>query len=321
VTLPGSDVVLSFLFYLAVIGGAGLLLGRGAESLLTRFSVKLTGGVILGFVETLPEYIFAIVAVSKGSSQVALGSAYGGNIVLFTLVFGLMILSSGSKGATSFGYKGSKSDVAILLVSSTLFLILLVGIHVVLVAGLSMIALFGLFLVSVGPVEVEVSGALTASDKHRSLVAPLLLLVIAAALIVAFIDPLLNSVEQLSTVTGISPILLSLIFVPLANELPELFSSIKLYSSGENGRKAAVASLLGSKIQSNTLLLGSVVLLASFLGNPISVSGNSSKLSLYAMVATSYLGALVVGRAKPSRRTGILLLLAYLLSSVGLLTF
>jgi len=61
------------------------ILSRGIERLERFLGQGMTGGVILGFITSLPETIFVVIATLSGSYDVSLGSAVGGNIILFTI--------------------------------------------------------------------------------------------------------------------------------------------------------------------------------------------------------------------------------------------
>jgi len=74
--------------YLVSVSLGGYLLGKGAEQLLGRFQARIVGALVLGSAVTIPEYLFAIVSVLDQKNAQALGSAYGGNIFLFTVAYG-----------------------------------------------------------------------------------------------------------------------------------------------------------------------------------------------------------------------------------------
>lgn len=80
------------LFLLVVISFAADFLSKSAEVLEKKYGPSFVGSVILGFVTTLPELIFVIAAVLALQNDIALGSAIGGNILLFTIGYGMVIL-------------------------------------------------------------------------------------------------------------------------------------------------------------------------------------------------------------------------------------
>ncbi|MHA2339073.1 MAG: sodium:calcium antiporter, partial [Candidatus Hodarchaeales archaeon] len=87
-----ADLLLLFfemVILLILMSVAAELIVKGAEILEHKFGSAFVGAIILGFITTLPELIFVIIAVLAMEQQIALGSAIGGNILLFTLGYGL----------------------------------------------------------------------------------------------------------------------------------------------------------------------------------------------------------------------------------------
>ncbi|HBH33318.1 MAG TPA: calcium/sodium antiporter, partial [Psychrobacter sp.] len=68
----------------------------GATSLAVRFNMPrfLIGVVILGIGTSAPELVFSALAAVAGSPDLALGNAYGSNIINITLVLGVTALIS-----------------------------------------------------------------------------------------------------------------------------------------------------------------------------------------------------------------------------------
>jgi hypothetical protein len=60
------------------------LISEGAHELERSFGQGIVGGMILGLIETLPETAVVAFSASYGDVGVALGTALGGNVFLFT---------------------------------------------------------------------------------------------------------------------------------------------------------------------------------------------------------------------------------------------
>lgn len=310
-----AQTAILLLAYLAAVSFGGYLLGRAAELLLGRVHARLVGGVLLGFIVTFPEYLFAVVSTVAGHNDVALGSAFGGNILLFTVPFGLLLFF-GSSGGRELKYEGLGFDLAVLVASTLLILLGALFRILDMPIGLILIVLYVAYIVHSArkniPQERE-EKLLSLKAKASSA----LLFIVGLILIALTIHPLLDEVVDFSLLVGIPPIVTSFTLVPVGDELPEMVAMLTLFTSksggksGGEGGRAAYANLIGSKVQSNTLLIGTIVVAASLLENPITVSDRYTFYTLYAMVATTFMG---VGAAlgRPSRTVGATLIASYL---------
>jgi Ca2+/Na+ antiporter len=310
--------------YLAAVSVGGYTLGRAAEILLGRLQARVIGGVLLGFAVTLPEYLFALISTLSRHNDVALGSAFGGNIFLFTLLYGVLFLANKS---ASTAYRGLMFDVAVLGSSTLLILFASIINTLNIYVGLALILLYALFIAysargsddlrRENPVD-----SLSIKSKFESLG----FFAVGLILTVGFIHPLVNQVVLFSSTVGIPPVITSFTLVPAGDELPELVAMFTLLKSASKrntdtqGSQAAYANLIGSKVQSNTLLIGTILIAASIVGNPIVVSDKYTWFTLYAMVVTTFTGMFATF-STTRRSVGVLLIVVYFIImgvSVGL---
>lgn len=302
------------LLYLGLVSVGGYLLGRAAETLLGRVHARLVGGVLLGFIVTLPEYLFAVISTTTHHNDVAIGSAFGGNILLFTLPFGLLLLSSGNQNRRPLEYGGIVFDVAVLGVSTALILAWSVLRLFDTAVGAALIALYVAF--------IAYSARLGGGDNQagpglhtRAKVASATMFVVGLVLVVLAIHPLVDEVVDFSIQVGVPPVITSFTLVPLGDELPELVAMVTLLASKKRGAeteggKAAYANLIGSKVQSNTLLVGTIILVAAILEDPMVLADRYTLFTLYAMVATTIMGIVAV-LTRASRGFGAALVASY----------
>jgi len=299
------------LLYLVAVSVGGYTLGRASEVLLGRLQARVIGGVLLGFTVTLPEYLFALISVLSHHNDVALGSAFGGNIFLFTLLYGVLLLINRSAGAM---YRGLVFDVVVLAASTLLILFAFIFNSLNMYVGLVLIALYALFIAYSAAGRDGLTENSVDSLSTKSKLESLGFFAVGLTLTVGFIHPLVNQVVLFSSSVRVPPVITSFTLVPAGDELPELVAILTLLKGATNkdarGSQAAYANLIGSKVQSNTLLIGTIFIVASVLGNPFAVFDKYTWFTLYAMVTTTFAG--VVASFYTTRRSiGILLILAY----------
>jgi Ca2+/Na+ antiporter len=299
--------------YLAAVSVGGYTLGRASEILLGRLQARVIGGVLLGFAVTLPEYLFALISTLSRHNDVALGSAFGGNIFLFTLLYGVLFLANKSASAA---YRGLMFDVVVLGSSTLLILFASIINTLNIYVGLALILLYALFIAYSARGSDDLRENPVDSLSIKSKFESLGFLAVGLILTVGFIHPLVNQVVLFSSTVGIPPVITSFTLVPAGDELPELVAMFTLLRSGSKrntdtqGSQAAYASLIGSKVQSNTLLIGTILIAASIVGNPIVVSDKYSWFTLYAMVATTFTGMFATFFTT-RRSVGVLLIVTY----------
>jgi Ca2+/Na+ antiporter len=309
--------------YLAAVSVGGYTLGRASEILLGRLQARVIGGVLLGFAVTLPEYLFALISTLSRHNDVALGSAFGGNIFLFTLLYGVLFLANKSASAA---YRGLMFDVVVLGSSTLLILFASIINTLNIYVGLALILLYALFIAYSARGSDDLRENPVDSLSIKSKFESLGFFAVGLILTVGFIHPLVNQVVLFSSTVGIPPVITSFTLVPAGDELPELVAMFTLLRSGSKrntdtqGSQAAYANLIGSKVQSNTLLIGTILIAASIVGNPIVVSDKYSWFTLYAMVATTFTGMFATF-STTRRSVGVLLIVVYFIImgvSVGL---
>ena len=88
--------VIAVLIGLAILVWSADLFVDGATALAKKFNVPsfLIGVLILGVGTSAPEMVVSVLAALEGSPDLALGNAYGSNIINIALVLGATVLIS-----------------------------------------------------------------------------------------------------------------------------------------------------------------------------------------------------------------------------------
>jgi len=242
-----------------------------------RLSEGLVGSVFAAVATALPETVVPVIAVFFGGhdltvrEEIGVGAILGSPLMIVTLALALVALVTGTKRGWNTELKpelsGLLRDLGYFLVAYAIaFLGLYVpqqpaGIHAV--AGGCLVFLYGYYVYN----TVQASAALvrkghataadgalhlrraglphTASLELAQLFGGVVLIVIGAKLFVM-------GVEQAAAATGIGALVLSLIIVPIATEMPEKFNSILWVRRGRD--TLAFGNLTGAMVFQGTLL-------------------------------------------------------------------
>ncbi|MHA2250750.1 MAG: sodium:calcium antiporter [Candidatus Kariarchaeaceae archaeon] len=304
---------------LIVIGIASEFLAKGAEILETKFGAGFTGSVVLGFITMLPELIFVLVAVNEMKYDIALGSAVGGNILLFTIGYGIVILTAYFKHNEVIKLpKTIKDDLWYLFIATIYLLISSLSGSFGLIDG---IILFTLYFVFVIHQYIETKSL--KEEKHEKIEYTRRIwlkngsyMLIGAIGILLAAEPFVHAIIDISHETGVSAIVLALIISPLASELPEKISAFVLASRSLKGAEIAVANFIGSKVQASTLLFGSMILFKRYLdGGNFEVGENFVQILL--AVLTTLVGIWITYDLKLKLKEGVLVVFLYFVCIVA----
>jgi cation:H+ antiporter len=263
---------------LVVILVGAELFTNSLEHLGQRFGLSegLVGSVFAAVATALPETVVPIIAVFFGGASAAsgegigVGAILGSPLMLITLALALVALFTGSKRGWNTPLKpelsGLVRDLGYFLVAYTIALVGLFvprtgGIHAV--AGLCLVFLYGYYVYN----TVQASAALVSKGHGTTAEGPLHLkrlglphnlawetaqLAVGLALIIGGAKLFVNGVEDVAEATGIGVLVLSLIIVPVATEMPEKFNSILWVRRGKD--TLAFGNLTGAMVFQGSLL-------------------------------------------------------------------
>ena len=217
----------------------------GATSLAVRFNMPsfLIGVVILGIGTSAPELVVSALAAVAGSPDLALGNAYGSNIINITLVLGVTALIS----PILIRANVIRHDLILLLAVTALAAFQLLDGNLSLTDGIVLIAsLIGVLLIQIflslrnniaadvdAPKDINIAKALT------TLTLGLVLLIVSSRSIVW-------GAVELATLWGMSELLIGLTIVAIGTSLPELVASVAAARRGEHDM--ALGNVIGSNL-------------------------------------------------------------------------
>lgn len=270
----GTDPLLQLAVYGAAVVAASFVLAWAAEAA----QVDVSGGfaiAVLALIAVLPEYAVDLYyAFTAGSDptyvQYAAANMTGSNRLLLGLGWPLVVLVSLYVARRTTGRpvsslaleQGNRLELGFLLVAGIVAFVIPATGHVHLVLGLALIAWFGFYLYKLTRGEAEepdligtaaAIGALPRRARRTTVVA---LFVVAAGVILVSAQPFAESLVASGSTLGIDEFLLVQWLAPLASEAPEFIIAILFASRGKG--TAAIATLISSKINQWTLLVGSL---------------------------------------------------------------
>ncbi len=241
---------------LAVILGLAILVWSadtfidGATSLAVRFNMPsfLIGVIILGIGTSAPELVVSALAALAGSPDIALGNAYGSNIINITLVLGITALIS----PIIIRSDVIRYDLMLLIMATALAAIQLAdgslsfADGVVLVVTLAAVLMIQIFLGLRGNKDkVELPEELVAKQKVNVLKS-FATLILGLSLLIASSRAIVWGAVELATLWGMSELLIGLTIVAIGTSLPELVASVAAARRGEHDM--ALGNVIGSNL-------------------------------------------------------------------------
>lgn len=270
---------------LVIFGGAvvaaSFLLAWAAEAA----QIDVSGGLaiaVLALIAVLPEYAVDLYyAYASGHipdyTQYAAANMTGSNRLLMGVGWPVVVLVSLAV-ATKAGRRktslltlepGNRVELGFLLIAGVAAFIIPATGHIHLVLGLGLLAWFGFYLYKISRGDVEevdligTAGAIGELPDRSRRITVVTLFVLAAAVILLCAEPFANNMVAAGTELGIDRFLLVQWLAPLASEAPEFIIATIFAARGKG--TAAIATLISSKVNQWTLLIGSLPL-AHLLG-------------------------------------------------------
>lgn len=287
---------------------AAELTARGVESLEPILGQGMAGGVVLGLLGALPETVFVIIATLGASYQVAVGSALGGNIILFTLGIGLVGIAHSLKWKRPIFMKEDyKVELYFLLASTVLLIVLMLYGSLDRISGSALILLYLVYVSYRYHLARSKMGSRFGMEKRRKLLIDGSAYIAAGAIIVLLLSgTFVGAISDISHIAGISPLWLALVVSPLAADIDENISANRITMRKVEGGSVAIVSFIGGKLQNNTVLLGLIGLLSV---NGVAIGGAFGDFA--AVVVINLLAIAVILRGRLDYRESVLLVIAY----------
>ena len=319
--------VIAVLIGLAILVWSADVFIDGATALAKKLNVPsfLIGVIILGLGTSAPEMVVSVLAALEGSPELALGNAYGSNIINIALVLGATALIS-----PIIIHKGIiKRDLPILLIITALAAWQLRDGQLSIVDGLVLLALLvvvlGIQIVlsvregsshKVDDIDdskvVEhraVDDALSAADSEPSLMRGLWALFLGLTMLVASSRAIVWGAVELATLWGLSELIIGLTIVAVGTSLPELVASLSAARKGEHDM--ALGNIIGSNIFNTLGVVGLAAVIAPISASPIILSRDVLAMSAITLLLVVLCGAAFIRHRPFGRGSGAALMLFF----------
>ncbi|MBP2279475.1 cation:H+ antiporter [Psychrobacter sp. PL19] len=317
-----------WLAVIAVIIGLAILVWSadvfidGATVLAKRLRIPsfLIGMLIIGIGTSAPELVVSVLAALEGSPDLALGNAYGSNIVNIALVLGATLLISPliiRKGVV-------KRDLPILVLITALagwqlrdgrlsqadgIVLLLV---LVIVIGLQVI-----LSLRAGNSEIEHEHKDDVIIKNEglehvepSLIRGLVSLFIGLLILVLSSRAIVWGAIELATLWGVSELIIGLTVVAIGTSLPELVSSLSAARKGEHDM--ALGNIIGSNIFNTLGVVGVAAIIVPITTNPVILSRDVLVMAVLTLLLFMMCLFAFITKRKLGRLAGIVLVLFFI---------
>jgi cation:H+ antiporter len=300
---PGA--VAALLVFGAAVVAASFLLAWGAEAA----QIDVSGGLaiaVLALVAVLPEYAvdlyYAFVSGHKADyTQYAAANMTGSNRLLMGLGWPVVVLVSivvarRSGADTRAGLaleRANRVELGFLLIAGVVAFVIPASGEIHLGLGLALLAWFAFYLYKVSHGDVEepnligTAAALGELPDRSRRVAVVGLFLVSGAVILVCAKPFADSLVAAGTELGIDRFLLVQWIAPLASEAPEFIIAVIFASRGKG--TAAIATLISSKVNQWTLLVGSLPVARLLGGGGYSLVLDSRQIEEVLLTATQTL--------------------------------
>ena len=282
-----------WLAILAVVVGLAILVWSadvfidGAVALANKLNVPsfLIGVIILGLGTSAPEMIVSMLAALEGSPELALGNAYGSNIVNIALVLGATVLISPIIIRKSI----INRDMPLLLLvtavaawqlsdgvlSNTDGIVLIVLLVVVL--GIQII-----LSLREGNHEHEGDTVEETAKAEHSMAQGLGRLFLGLLVLILSSRAIVWGAIELATLWGLSELIIGLTIVAIGTSLPELVSSLSAARKGEHDM--ALGNIIGSNVFNTLGVVGIAALIAPITPSSIILSRDILAMGLLTLL-------------------------------------
>lgn len=247
-------VVAQLIIALLIILIAAEIFTNALEHLGERFKISegVTGSLFAAVGTAMPESMIPILAIFAGTQnqttneEIGVGAILGAPLMLSTVALGIMAMAAsrqrgGIQGVLKPEISGLNRDLNFFLLAFGIATVALFvphsfsGVRVLLAGGLVLSYFFYVLLTVKASANLVNNGHATEADHHlfithiglkSNLITIVLQLVFGLGLLIAGAKFFIHNVEYVADLIGISTLLLSLLIIPIATELPEKVNSV-----------------------------------------------------------------------------------------------
>ena len=281
--------VIAVLIGLAILVWSADIFIDGATALAIKLRVPsfLIGVIILGLGTSAPEMVVSLLAALEGSPELALGNAYGSNIINIALVLGATVLIS-----PIIIHKGIiRRDLPILVVITALAAWQLrdglLSLNDGLVLLVTLVIVLGIQIVlslrdGNSDNADEIKEVVDADHNSPNLMRGLGSLFIGLSMLVASSQAIVWGAVELATFWGLSELIIGLTIVAVGTSLPELVASLSAARKGEHDM--ALGNIIGSNIFNTLGVVGLATIITPITANPIILSRDIVAMGLITLL-------------------------------------
>jgi cation:H+ antiporter len=304
------DPVAALLIFGAAVVAASFLLAWAAEAA----QIDVSGGLaiaVLALVAVLPEYAvdlyYAYVSGHNPAyTQYAAANMTGSNRLLMGLGWPVVVLvgilaarKTGSDKASGVALApANRVELGFLLIAGVVALVIPPSGQIHLALGLTLLAWFGFYLYKISHGDVEepdligTAAALGELPDRSRRIAVVGLFAASGSVILLCAKPFADNLVAAGTELGIDRFLLVQWLAPLASEAPEFIVATIFAARGKG--TAAIATLISSKVNQWTLLIGSLPVAHLLGGGGFSLTLDARQIEEVLLTATQTLMGVAV---------------------------
>ncbi|MBH0095066.1 calcium/sodium antiporter [Psychrobacter sp. NZS113] len=310
--------VIAILIGLAILVWSADVFIDGATALAQKFRVPsfLIGVLILGIGTSAPEMVVSVLAALEGSPELALGNAYGSNIINIALVLGATVIISPIIIRKAI----VKRDLPILLMITAVAAWQLRDGSLSQADGIVLLVLLVLVLATQIVLSIregnhehdnDVIADDDASTNHEepSVIRGLGSLFLGMLMLVASSRAIVWGAVEVATFWGLSELIIGLTIVAVGTSLPELVSSLSAARKGEHDM--ALGNIIGSNIFNTLAVVGLATVIAPITVNPVIFSRDVMAMGLITVLLVILCGFAFVTNRPFGRTSGAMLMLFF----------
>lgn len=313
--------VITVLIGLAILVWSADMFIDGATTLANSLGVPsfLIGVVILGLGTSAPEMVVSVLAALEGSPELALGNAYGSNIMNIALVLGTTALISPIIIRKSI----VKRDLPLLLVITILAAWQLrdgqlsQSDGIILLLGLAAVLIFQIVM-NLRSSRQEDKKIASKNNEHSEnkdrqsagIFRGLASLIIGMSILILSSRAIIWGAVELATFWGLSELIIGLTVVAVGTSLPELVASLSAARKGEHDM--ALGNIIGSNIFNTLGVVGLAALIAPISADPIILSRDVLVMGLLTLLLVVLCVFAYIKKRSFGRTSGAILLLFFI---------
>ena len=313
--------VITVLIGLAILVWSADMFIDGATTLANSLGVPsfLIGVVILGLGTSAPEMVVSVLAALEGSPELALGNAYGSNIMNIALVLGTTALISPIIIHKSI----VKRDLPLLLVITILAAWQLrdgqlsQSDGIILLLGLAAVLIFQIVM-NLRSSRQEDKKIASKNNEHSEnkdrqsagIFRGLASLIIGMSILILSSRAIVWGAVELATFWGLSELIIGLTVVAVGTSLPELVASLSAARKGEHDM--ALGNIIGSNIFNTLGVVGLAALIAPIRADPIILTRDVLAMALLTLLLVVLCVFAYIKKRSFGRTSGAILLLFFI---------